>query len=442
MREGNGVGTDVLGDAAGFACGDIGLADHVEQGGLAVIDVAHDRDHRGAGLELLGLVVNVNHDRGLGRVNLTFAFGALLDLELEPVFRAKLLRNELVDGLVDVGHHLQLDQVRDELEGFLVQLLGQVTDDDRRLERDDLRAVRQDDGGNGGTRRSTDRPALRLPWTPGKLGLSALKTIVATTAAAIEILTLPRTAKPGALWTARRRSRRWGNSLSSRTGRQLDEPDLVTHARSGWGRRRGGQRRSSFDHDRGNGSGLRLNRGTLKRCGWFDLRCGKFRCLDLDRCRRFRRCGDEDDGLGSGGRRRLYVRLGRLEKTFEILGGDFIERAGRNLRAGNAQFFGLGNDFLALDAKFLCYFVNPNGHKYSVAAGSHTRFSCALHAGDGWCCHHGQVQAGLVSSTLKERLVASSLAASSIPAAASPISGISARSLTSHCNKSSSDISP
>ena len=46
VREGNGVGADVLGDAAGFAGGDVGLADHVEQRGLAVVDVAHDRDDR------------------------------------------------------------------------------------------------------------------------------------------------------------------------------------------------------------------------------------------------------------------------------------------------------------------------------------------------------------------------------------------------------------
>ena len=38
------VGTDVLGDAAGFASGDVGGADGVEQRGLAVIDVAHDGD--------------------------------------------------------------------------------------------------------------------------------------------------------------------------------------------------------------------------------------------------------------------------------------------------------------------------------------------------------------------------------------------------------------
>ena len=42
------VGADVLRDAAGLARGDVGLADRVEQRGLAVVDVAHDRDDRGA----------------------------------------------------------------------------------------------------------------------------------------------------------------------------------------------------------------------------------------------------------------------------------------------------------------------------------------------------------------------------------------------------------
>ena len=40
------VGADVLGDAAGFAFGHIGRANRVEQLRLAVVDVAHDRDHR------------------------------------------------------------------------------------------------------------------------------------------------------------------------------------------------------------------------------------------------------------------------------------------------------------------------------------------------------------------------------------------------------------
>ena len=39
------VGADVLRDAAGFAGGNIGFANGVEQRSLAVIDVAHDGDH-------------------------------------------------------------------------------------------------------------------------------------------------------------------------------------------------------------------------------------------------------------------------------------------------------------------------------------------------------------------------------------------------------------
>jgi hypothetical protein len=42
------IGADVLGDAAGFARHDVGLADRVEQRGLAVVDVAHDGDDRRA----------------------------------------------------------------------------------------------------------------------------------------------------------------------------------------------------------------------------------------------------------------------------------------------------------------------------------------------------------------------------------------------------------
>ena len=48
------VGADVLRDAAGLAGGHLGLADGVEQAGLAVVDVAHDGDHRRARLQVLG----------------------------------------------------------------------------------------------------------------------------------------------------------------------------------------------------------------------------------------------------------------------------------------------------------------------------------------------------------------------------------------------------
>ena len=43
------VGTDVLRDAAVLARDDVGVADRVEQLGLAVVDVTHDGDDRRAG---------------------------------------------------------------------------------------------------------------------------------------------------------------------------------------------------------------------------------------------------------------------------------------------------------------------------------------------------------------------------------------------------------
>ncbi len=46
----------MLGDAAGFAGDHIGPAQRVEQAGLAMIDMAHDRDDRGARLQMLGIV--------------------------------------------------------------------------------------------------------------------------------------------------------------------------------------------------------------------------------------------------------------------------------------------------------------------------------------------------------------------------------------------------
>ncbi len=51
------AGADVLRDAAALAGRDLRLADRVEQAGLAVVDVAHDRHDRGARDELGGVVL-------------------------------------------------------------------------------------------------------------------------------------------------------------------------------------------------------------------------------------------------------------------------------------------------------------------------------------------------------------------------------------------------
>jgi hypothetical protein len=56
--------------------------------------------------------------------------------------------------------------------------------------------------------------------------------------------------------------------------------------------------------------------------------------------------------------------------AFEILGGDLIQRAGRNARGADAQFFGLGQNFLVLDSELLRNIVDTNGHiTFSSAAG-------------------------------------------------------------------------
>ena len=102
------VCTDVLRDAAGFACGNVGLADGVEQGGLTVVDMAHDDDNRASRLEVFFLV--------LALVKQLFLDGDkdfLLDL------CAHLLCDDgsgiEVDGLGNVRHDAQLEQLLDDV---------------------------------------------------------------------------------------------------------------------------------------------------------------------------------------------------------------------------------------------------------------------------------------------------------------------------------------
>jgi hypothetical protein len=71
------VGADMLGDAAGLAGGDVGCAQRVEQRGLAVVDVAHDGDHRRTRQQVVvGVLVALQADFDVG-------FGHALDLVAE-----------------------------------------------------------------------------------------------------------------------------------------------------------------------------------------------------------------------------------------------------------------------------------------------------------------------------------------------------------------------
>lgn len=141
----DGVGADVLSDAASLGLGDLGFADGVKKRGLAVVDVPHERDDRGAQLEFL-LGDLLDHLSGgldndfLDLVDAGTLF-TLLTFKVEAVFFADLFRHVELDGLVGVGdENLQIDKVGDDLEGSQAHLLGQVLDDDRGLEMDDLLA--------------------------------------------------------------------------------------------------------------------------------------------------------------------------------------------------------------------------------------------------------------------------------------------------------------
>ena len=123
------VGADMLRDAAGLAAGDIGLAQRVEQRGLAVVDMAHDGDHRRARLECFGhVLLAAQPDLDIGLGDPPQAVAELGDDQLGGVG---------VDGLVDRRHHAHAHQRLDHIGGALGHAVGQFLDGDR-LGDDDL----------------------------------------------------------------------------------------------------------------------------------------------------------------------------------------------------------------------------------------------------------------------------------------------------------------
>ena len=144
MRHGNRVSADVLRDAAGLACGDIRLANHVEQRCFAVVNVTHDGDDRRARLEVFRLVLDIELNFFFSRVNHAAAALAFFNFKTETVFRAKLLRNFFVNRLIHVRKNAQFHQISDDFEGLLFQLRGEFAHDNRRLDDDDFAACGRD----------------------------------------------------------------------------------------------------------------------------------------------------------------------------------------------------------------------------------------------------------------------------------------------------------
>ena len=111
-------GADRLRDAAGLALGDARVADGVEKRRLAVVDVTHDGDHRRAGLEVGGVVVEGE--------------GVLLLLRHDLDVAPEVVGHEL-DELV--GHRLgegergaEQEQALDDVVGGDAEKLGELAD--------------------------------------------------------------------------------------------------------------------------------------------------------------------------------------------------------------------------------------------------------------------------------------------------------------------------
>ena len=129
------VGADVLGDPAGLTGRDLGLPDRVEQRGLAVVDVAHDRDDRRA---LDQVVVGVvEDDLGNGLVLGVDDLDLLAELDAEQLDR-------VVGQRLRLGLHLaQLHQLLDDLRDPDVEILGDVLDGRAGVDRGSRRASRR-----------------------------------------------------------------------------------------------------------------------------------------------------------------------------------------------------------------------------------------------------------------------------------------------------------
>ncbi len=109
-------GADGLRDATGLACRDAGVADRVEQRRLAVVDVAHDRDDRGARLERVGIVVE--------REGVLLLLGHDLDVAPEVVGHEldELVRHRLGEG----ERRSEQEQALDDVVGGNAEKLGEV----------------------------------------------------------------------------------------------------------------------------------------------------------------------------------------------------------------------------------------------------------------------------------------------------------------------------
>ncbi len=257
------VGADVLGDASGFAAGDVGGADGVEERGFAVVDVAHDGDD--------GRADDFDHAGGVFEEAFDGFVLELLfdgdDLSVGSELAGDVFDELGVEGLVDGDEDALHEKGGDEIFAADVEFFGEVLDADAFGDRDGL----------GDRERLTrDRRAAETWWRLEALHRAFFGLLVALIASA--------TCRDAG-WDA------------DRWVRRLQEEEACRRVLRRDGHRSLGVHRSRDEHRRGR------SRGVLGRLGRWDRR---------GRC-----------GLGAWGgvRRELWVgRWGVSRRRREIAG--------------------------------------------------------------------------------------------------------------------------
>ena len=122
FRRGHLIGADMLGDAAGFARHHIGVAQRVEQRGLAVVDMAHHGHDRRTRLGVGGIVDRVE------QAFLDVGGGDALDGVAE--FLGDQLRGIGIDHVGDLVHRALLHQQADHVDRAFGHAVGEFLDVD------------------------------------------------------------------------------------------------------------------------------------------------------------------------------------------------------------------------------------------------------------------------------------------------------------------------
>ncbi len=119
------IGADVLGDATGLARDHVRLADRVEQLGLAVVDVTHDRHHRRASHQAFLGDIGVEVDVEAGE-QLPVLFLGTDDLHVEAEVLTEQQQRLVRAGLGRGDHLAQVEHLLDQRARVGVDLVGEV----------------------------------------------------------------------------------------------------------------------------------------------------------------------------------------------------------------------------------------------------------------------------------------------------------------------------